>query len=244
MKKLYQALIILNDVADSRHTQTWVSSQKLRLAERDLARMRQDPLWQGRPCRRARGRRADKQRTGSALRYGPSAQRGRRSAGGSGPRGRRSSRACSGAGLPLPAPPGRSRVRAPKCDAPPRTAAKGVGGAFGTWEAWQKEQQPSHPQRARLLERWLSHGRSWRSGNGRVGRGTRRRRSLRSRARHGLGAGEHALPASAGQGGRGRAGRSAPALHAALRQQHFKPPPSLASESAQTNHTPRPFSWT
>ena len=33
------------------------------------------------------------------------------------------------------------------------------------------------------------------------------RRSLRSRARHGLGAGEHALPASAGQRGRCRAGR-------------------------------------
>ena len=65
----------------------------------------------------------------------------------------------------------------------------------------------------RLLERWL------------------RRRSLRPGPRHGLGAGEHALPASAGQRGRGRAGRpvrqqheqrhAAPALHAAHRQQHF-----------------------
>ena len=38
-------------------------------------------------------------------------------------------------------------------------------------------------------------------------------RSLRPRARHGLGAGEHALPAPAGQRGRGRAGRP-------VRQQH------------------------
>ena len=52
------------------------------------------------------------------------------------------------------------------------------------------------------------HGRSRRSGDGRVGRGTRRRR-----ARHGLIAGEHALPASAGQRGRGCAGRP-------VRQQH------------------------
>ena len=47
-------------------------------------------------------------------------------------------------------------------------------------------------------------------------------------------AGEHALPASAGQRGRGRAGRpvrqqherrhAAPALHAALRQQHLRQP--------------------
>ena len=52
--------------------------------------------------------------------------------------------------------------------------------------------------------------------------------------RHGLGAGEHALPASAGQRGRGRAGRpvrqqherrhAASALHAAQRQQHVRQP--------------------
>ena len=48
---------------------------------------------------------------------------GRRSAGSSGPRGRRSSRARGGVGLPLPAPPGRSRVRAHECIAPPRAAA-------------------------------------------------------------------------------------------------------------------------
>ena len=30
-----------------------------------------------------------------------------------------------------------------------------MGGAFGTWGAWEKEQQPWPPPRARLLERWL-----------------------------------------------------------------------------------------
>ena len=78
------------------------------------------------------------------------------------------------------------------------------------------------------------HGRSWSGGDGWVGCGACRRRSLRPGPRHGLGAGEHALPASAGQRGRGRAGRpvrqqherrhAAPALHAALRQQHFRQP--------------------
>ena len=29
-------------------------------------------------------------------------------------------------------------------------------GSSGSWGAWPKEQQPSHPRRARLLERWLS----------------------------------------------------------------------------------------
>ena len=89
------------------------------------------------------------------------------------------------------------------------------------------------------------HGRSWRSGDGRVGCGTRRRRSLRPGPRHGLGAGEHALPASAGQRGRGRAGRPVRQQHerrhstsrcapaAALRAapQAAAPPRSLASES-------------
>ena len=68
---------------------------------------RRKPLRRGRPCRRPGGRRADEQRAGTALHHGPSAQRGRRSAGCSGPCGRRSSRARGGAGLPLPAPPGR-----------------------------------------------------------------------------------------------------------------------------------------
>ena len=78
------------------------------------------------------------------------------------------------------------------------------------------------------------HGGSRRGGNGGVGRGHCRRRSLRPRARHGLGPREHALPTSAGQRGRGRAGRpvrqqherrhSASALHTAHRQQHFGQP--------------------
>ena len=74
--------------------------------------------------------------------------------------------------------------------------------------------------------------------DGGAGRGHRRRRSLRPGPRHGLGAGEHALPASAGQRGRGRAGRpvrqqherrhAASALHAAHRQQHVRQPRLLA----------------
>ena len=98
-----------------------------------------------------------------------------------------------------------------------------------TWGAWQKGPLPWRPLRARLLERW-----SWRGGNGGAGRGHCGRRSLRAGPRHGLGAGEHALPAPAGQRGRGRAGRpvrqryerrhAAAALHAALRQQHFRQP--------------------
>ena len=50
-------------------------------------------------------------------------------------------------------------------------------------------------------------------GNGGAGRGHCGRRSERAGTRHGLGAGEHALPAPAGQRGRGRAGRP-------VRQQH------------------------
>ena len=68
--------------------------------DEDLARMRQG----GGNRFGEDDRRADEQRTGPALHHGPSAQRGRRSAGGSGPCGRRSSRARGGAGLPLPAP--------------------------------------------------------------------------------------------------------------------------------------------
>ena len=75
---------------------------------------------------------------------------------------------------------------------------------------------------------------SWRGGNGGAGRGHCGRRSLRPRARYGLGAGEHALPGPTGQRGRGRAGRpvrqqherrhAASALHAAHRQQHVRQP--------------------
>ena len=100
----------------------------------------------------------------------------------------------------------------------------------------------------------------WRGGNGGAGRWACRRRSLRPRTRHGLGAGEHALPAPAGQRGRGRAGlRSANNMNDATQPQHFilrsgssnsgSPASSRASAQsgfrvqAQTNHTPRPFSW-
>ena len=63
------------------------------------------------------------------------------------------------------------------------------------------------------------HSKGWRSGNGGVGRGTRRRRSLRPGPRHGLGAGAAALPSSR-----------------ASSQSGFR-------VQAQTNHTPRPFFW-
>ena len=77
-------------------------------------------------------------------------------------------------------------------------ASEGVGGAFGYLGG--------------LAEGAASHG-GLRSGDGRVGCGTCRRRCLRPGPRHGMGAGEHALPAPAGQRGRGRAGRP-------VRQQH------------------------
>ena len=72
-------------------------------------------------------------------------------------------------------------------------------------------------------------GRSRRSCNGWAGRWACRRRSLRPGARHGLGAGEHALPAPAGQRGQDvrqqhERRHSALALHAAHRQQHFRQP--------------------
>ena len=102
-------------------------------------------------------------------------------------------------------------------------AAEGVGGGSSPG---------AHRGRGCWNAGW--RGGSWRGGNGGAGRGHRRRRSLRPRARHGLGAGEHALPAPAGQRGRGRAGRpvrqqherrhAASALHAAHRQQHVRQP--------------------
>ena len=76
---------------------------------------------------RTAGRRADEQRSGPALHHGPSAQRGRWSAGSSGPCGRRSSRARGGAGLPLPAPPGRSRVRPHECILRPQPPPQIIG---------------------------------------------------------------------------------------------------------------------
>ena len=87
---------------------------------------RRKPLWQGRPRRRPRGRRADEQRSGPALHHGPSAQRGRRSAGSSGP-----------------------RVQEQQGSQP-----RAWAGPSGTWGTWQK--QPSHPRRERLLERWTT----------------------------------------------------------------------------------------
>ena len=137
-------------------------------------------------------------------------------------------------------------------------AAEGVGGAFGYLGAWQKGPLLWRPPRARLLERWLARRESAR----------RQRRgwpwALRAAQPTGwraarLGPREHALPAPAGQRGRGRAGRpvrqqherrhSASALHAAHRQQHVRQPrkqPRLLAVrlrvQAQSNNTPR-FSW-
>ena len=109
----------------------------------------------------------------------------------------------------------RRRVRLPL---PPRAWAESSG-------TWGPGRGGCCPGARRGQGCWNAgwRGGSWRGGNG-CGR-----RSLRPRARHGLGAGEHALPAPARQRGRGRAGRpvrqqherrhSAAALHAAHRQQ-------------------------
>ena len=81
-------------------------------------------------------------------------------------------------------------------------AAEGVGGAFGYLGGLA---EGAHRGQGCWNAGW--RGGSWCGGNGRAGRGHCGRRSLRPRAWHGLGAGEHALPAPAGQRGRGRAGR-------------------------------------
>ena len=104
---------------------------------------------------------------------------------------------------------------------------------LGTWGPGRRGRCPG-AHRGRGCWNAGRRGGSWRGGNGGAGRGHCGRRSLRPGARHGLGAGEHALPAPAGQRGRGRAGRpvrqqherrhSASALHAAHRQQHFGQP--------------------
>ena len=92
---------------------------------------------------------------------------------------------------------------------PPRAWAE----PLGTWGAWQKEQQSgAHRGRGCWNVGW--RGGSRRGGNGGAGRGHRGRRSLRPRARHGLGAGENALPAPAGQ-------RSANNMNDATQPQHF-----------------------
>ena len=160
-----------------------IPEEGFRTPAEDLARMRQR---RGRPCRRPQGRRSDKQRSGPALHHRPFAQRGRRSAGSSGPRGRRSSRARGGAEyvrLNVMPRPGPQPQPPPQIIGRPDDIERRRGGAFGYLGGLAEG--------AAALSR--------RSGNSWVGRGTRRRRGLRSRARHGLGAGEHALPASAGQ---------------------------------------------
>ena len=127
-------------------------------------------------------------------------------------------------------------------------AAEGVGGAFGYLGGLAEGAAalaPTAGEVAGAMAATAGVG----SGDGWVGCGTRRRRSLRPGPRHGLGAGEHALPASAGQRGRGRAGRrrhAAPALHAAHRQQHFGQPRKqprllavwLPSPGADQSHAP------
>ena len=85
-------------------------------------------------------------------------------------------------------------------------AAEGVGGAFVPGGPGRRGRCPgAHRGRGCWNAGW--RGGSWCGGNGGAGRGHCGRRSLRPRAWHGLGAGEHALPAPAEQRGRGRAGR-------------------------------------
>ena len=125
-------------------------------------------------------------------------------------------------------------------------AAEGVGGAFGYLGGLAEGAAALAPTAGEVAGAMAAT----------VGRGTRRRRSLRPGPRHGLGAGEHALPASAGQRGRGRAGRpvrqqherrhAASALHVAHRQQHFGQPRKqprllavwLPSPGADQSHAP------
>ena len=94
--------------------------------------------------------------------------------------------------------------------------------------------------------------------NGRVGRGTRRRRSLRPGPRHGLGAGLF-RPQQGSEDAAVQDVRSANNMNDATQPQHFtlrsgsstsgSPASSRASSQsgfrvqAQTNHTARPFSW-
>ena len=76
-------------------------------------------------------------------------------------------------------------------------AAEAVGEPLGTWGPGRRS---SSPGARRGQGCWNAgwRGGSWRGGNGGAGRGHRRRRSLRPRARHGMGAGEHALPPQQG----------------------------------------------
>ena len=87
-------------------------------------------------------------------------------------------------------------------------AAEGVGGAFGYLGGLAEGAAALAPTAGEVAGTLAGA-----AGVGEAGRWACRRRSLRPGARHGLGAGEHALPAPAGQRGRGRAGRP-------VRQQH------------------------
>ena len=86
-------------------------------------------------------------------------------------------------------------------------AAEGVGGAFGYLGGLAEGAAALAPTAGEVAGTLAG------AAGGGAGRWACRRRSLRPRTRHGLGAGEHALPAPAGQRGRGRAGRP-------VRQQH------------------------
>ena len=130
-------------------------------------------------------------------------------------------------------------------------AAEGVGGAFGYLGGLAEGAAALAPTAGEVAGAMAATA----GVNGGAGRWACRRRSLRPRTRRGLGAGEHALPAPAGQRGRGRAGRpvrqqherrhTAPALHSALRQQHFRQPRKqprllaawLQSPGADQSHT-------
>ena len=90
-------------------------------------------------------------------------------------------------------------------------AAEGVGGAFGYLGGLAEGAAALAPAAGEVAGTLAGAAGVGAAGNGGAGRGHRRRRSLRPRARHGMGAGEHALPAPAGQ--QGRAGRP-------VRQQH------------------------
>ena len=116
---------------------------------------------------------------------------------------------------------------------PQPSASAAHAGCWSTTEpALSRTTGRPAPWRATVRARPPS--RSRRSGNGGAGCGPCRRRSLRPCVRRGLGAGQHALPASAGQRGRGRAGRpvrqqherrrAASTLFAAFWQQHVRQP--------------------
>ena len=128
---------------------------------------------------------------------------------------------------------------------------------LGTWEAWQKEQQPSHPRRARSLAATAGVGAAATAGLA-VG--------LANGAAYGLARGtgwvlENTLfrPQQGSEDAAVQDVRSANNMNDATQPQHFtlrsgsstsgSPASSRASSQsgfrvqAQSNHTPRPFSW-